>query len=552
MTHQIHVCQQRWTFAVGQGLLHYEEIKLLHSKCRPISIVYDAGSFSKRKNKNDTAYQSIEEVNRYLKNHCNKTIDYLVLSHFHADHYNLMSKLLEQNKVGHFIAPLLTTKDNSTEITALAYKWLKEDAKSNGDEDEEKLIAALVENGTDGFCEEMFRGHERPDQFIYVTNEPRKSDNIEPIIHVFPSDSDDDDRSQNEDGERDGNGNKNAITISHDQPIMIADTNNRNKSQQFWKMKFYYNTPDIDPPEYWEAAKKELNNQLGIVLNKCSHGSDEIKPDEIKKEFEEIFSKQTYLPYEHNEGESDETEEKKVKFKDVFGYANVNMTSLTMYSGFNLGDKHAEYWCRRDPRFDLVHKVENLLVHTAKENSNQRRQTLYEAPESESHRIERLRSLYHTNVQFDELQSTTGQNNDLFWYYRGCKSNTPRKSYLPSSRERDFYWSWIGFGDMNFEDAAIADNLIKHFTKQDNLLKRVGCCAAPHHGSHNGFATDKIPSELNGAVCLISCDPNRKDYGHPRIEAIRSILEGGMLPTLVSDQKETTFHEVLDWGCFSF
>lgn len=546
MTHQIHVCQQRWTFAVGQGLLHYEEITLLHSRCRPISIVYDAGSFSKRKNNEDAAYQSIEEVNRYLKNDCDKTIDYLVLSHFHADHYNLMSKLLEQNKVGHFIAPLLTTKDNSTEITALAYNWLTEDTKSNGDGDEEKLITALVENGTDGFCEELFRGHERPDQFIYVTNEPRKSDNTEPIIHVFPIESDDNDRSQNEHGERDSNGNKYAVTISHNQPIMIAD---RNKSQQFWKMMFYYSTPDINPPKYWEAAKKELNNQLGIVLNKCSRDSDEIKPDEVKKEFEQIFSKRTYLPYEDNEGGNDTTEEKKVKFKDVFGYANVNMTSLTMYSGFNLGDKHAECWWRRGARFRSasVHEVANLLVHTAKENSNQRRQTLNEAPESESDRTERLRSLYHTNLQFDKLQSPTSQNSNLFWYYWNCKSNSPRQSYLPLSCERDFYWSWIGFGDMNFEDAAIADNLIRHFTKQNNLLKRVGCCSAPHHGSHNGFATDKIPSELNGAVCLISCDPNRKDYGHPRIEAVRSILDGGMLPILVSDQKETTFHEVLEW-----
>lgn len=83
---------------------------------------------------------------------------------------------------------------------------------------------------------------------------------------------------------------------------------------------------------------------------------------------------------------------------------------------------------------------------------------------------------------------------------------------------------------MNFGDATIANNLIEHFEKQGGILERVGCCSAPHHGSHYGFATDRIPSQFKGAVCLISCDPDRTGFGHPRIEAVISILKGGMLP----------------------
>lgn len=160
------VRQQRWTFAVGQGLLHYEEIRLVPSTCRPITIVYDAGSLSKHKNKNDTAYQSIGKVNRRLARYCDRTIDFLVLSHFHADHYNLMSKLLERNKVRNFVAPLLTKEGNSVKIAALAYQWLSKEQNSN--ENEIKLIAALVDRGTRGFCEQLFREYEKPDHFIIL------------------------------------------------------------------------------------------------------------------------------------------------------------------------------------------------------------------------------------------------------------------------------------------------------------------------------------------------------------------------------------------------
>lgn len=540
-----YVEQQRWTFAVGQGLLHYEEIRVIPYGCRPITIVYDAGSFSKRKNKNDTAYQSIEEVNSRLAR-CNRTIDYLVLSHFHADHYNLMGRLLKENKVRHFVAPLLTPKDNSVEIAALAYKWFSDKRYSNGNEDGIRLIAALAERGTGGFCEELFREYEKPDQFIYITNESGRNDNDEPIIDVIPGESDGNGRSQNEDSTKNGNGNSNTRIISHSRPILIAD---KNKYYPFWKMAFYCNTPGINPPKYWDAAKKELNNQLKVVLNKCSGNSDE-----IEKQFKEIFSKKTYLPYKDED--SSDTEKKRVKFKDVFGYANVNMTSLTMYSGYDLQDTNLEirtflvrhpyrYW--PNPRFELEHEVANLLVHTARETSNKKRQSLIESFTSQSIREDILAHLYpDSNLFYTPLHSERHKGN-LYWHYVYRRSNTISQSYKQPFPERNFFWSWIGFGDMNFEDAAVADNLIKHFEKQGGLLGKVGCCLAPHHGSHNGFATAKIPSRLEGAVCLISCDPNRVDFGHPRIEAVSSILKGGMLPILVSDQKQTTFHEVLRW-----
>lgn len=543
------VRQQRWTFAVGQGLLHYEEIRLMPSTCRPITIVYDAGSLSKHKNKNDTAYRSIGKVNRRLARYCDRTIDFLVLSHFHADHYNLMSKLLERNKVRNFVAPLLTKEGNSVEIAALAYQWLSKEQNSN--ENEIKLIAALVDRGTRGFCEQLFREYEKPDHFYYITNEPgiyasETSDDLGPIYYTSPSELENNYRPRNEGGARNNNYNTNYIIINHSQPILIRD---RGTCLPFWKIAFYYNTPDINPPKYWDAAKNELKNQLDTVLKEGSH-----RPDGIKRQFEEIFSKKTYLPYEEEVGGN--TEKKKVKFKDVFGYADVNMTSLTMYSGFDLMNKNVEYRTlscqnpyrnRTNPRLKLEHKIANLLVHTARETSNKKRQSINESFISESVRREILGFLYPNSEQFAKPQGSEGQNSNLFWYYLDRKSNKPGQPYIRPSCVRNHFWSWIGFGDMNFGDTTIADNLIEHFEKQGGLLERVGCCSAPHHGSHNGFATDRIPSQFKGAVCLISCDPDRTGFGHPRIEAVISILKGGMLPILVSDQEQTTFHEVLRW-----
>ena len=92
------ILQNRWTFGVGQGLFHYEEIKLPYQDSRPLTIVYDTGSFSKHSDENDAAYYNVEQVNKRLELFCNNTIDYSVLSHFHADHYNLMSQLITRTK----------------------------------------------------------------------------------------------------------------------------------------------------------------------------------------------------------------------------------------------------------------------------------------------------------------------------------------------------------------------------------------------------------------------------------------------------------------------
>lgn len=531
--------QNRLTFAVGQGLFHYEEISLDHGMSRPLTIVYDTGSFSPHTHENDVAYRSVEQVKKRLEDYCSKTIDYLILSHFHADHYNLMSRLITNNKVRYFIAPLLTPTSNSFEIAAVAYEWLSNNSNLSEANEEKKLITEFVDKGTDGFAQQLFREHHKPNQFIYITNEPKNTDNDQSIVHFIPDEPDDGNGSGN------GNGNNSIKTISHDQPIVIQNR----YCHKFWKMVFYCNTPDINPPQYWKAAKGSLKQKLIEVWN--NHSDD---PKAFKKYFEDIFSKRTYFPTAGKKKQSKRMKSKKVTFDDVFGYANANMTSLTMYSGTNwqqnkidIIDPSFSFGHTTGPRINLDHGVEKLLVHTAKESSNQKRYSLDETSESEAERLRILRFLYRSSNLFFIPHKAQRNNSNLCWCYSDCNSQWPMQSYIRPSGTRDCYWSWMGFGDMNFEDEAVADKLIEHFKKHGNLLERVGCCSAPHHGSHNGFATNKIPSEFPGAICLISCDPNREGYGHPRIEALSSILQGGMLPTLVSDQEDSTFYETLCW-----
>lgn len=548
------VRQDRWTFAVGQGLFHYEEIKLPYQDSRPMTIVYDTGTFSKHSDENDAAYYNVEQVNKRLKFFCKNTIDYLVLSHFHADHYNLMSQLITKNKVRYFVAPLLTPENNTFEIAAVAYDWLLDNSNFSESTEEKELITKFVDKGTDGFSQQLFRDR-KPNQFIYVTDESNENENTEPIVHFIPDESSDDNSYEN--GNRDNsnfgneNGDNRSIIINHNQPIIIKS----HKLQLFWNMVFYCNTPNINPPRYWSAAKGLLKEQLKDVWEKYSD-----KPDLFRDHFEHIFSKKTYLPKISKKNKSKRPKRKKVTFDDVFGYADANMTSLTMYSGINPqqdkllygGNLFRIFPRSTGPRDELEHGIEKLLVHTAKETLNGKRQSLDETFESQVERLNILKSLYRRSQLCFIPHKSQRLNINWYWRYSNSNSELPIPSYKRPTGKRNLYWSWIGFGDMNFENEAVAKRFIEHFKKQDNLLETVGCCSAPHHGSYNGFATNKIPSEFPGAVCLISCDPNREGFGHPRIEAVSSILQGGMLPTLVSDQEQSTFHETLFWTTLDY
>ena len=101
---------QRWTLAVGQGLFHYEEI-WLNGESRPITIIYDAGTFNKS-GRHTVAGISVNLVIQRLRKYSRSCLDYLVLSHYHLDHFSLINKVVTHIRVNHFIAPILTPEEN--------------------------------------------------------------------------------------------------------------------------------------------------------------------------------------------------------------------------------------------------------------------------------------------------------------------------------------------------------------------------------------------------------------------------------------------------------
>lgn len=86
---------------IGQGLFYSGHIKCGNDS---FDFVYDCGG----KNITTTTRRFEHFLEKEDKNDNKKILDLLVISHFHTDHFNGISKLLEKVKVNHVIIPFYT------------------------------------------------------------------------------------------------------------------------------------------------------------------------------------------------------------------------------------------------------------------------------------------------------------------------------------------------------------------------------------------------------------------------------------------------------------
>ena len=266
-----------------------------------------------------------------------------------------------------------------------------------------------------------------------------------------------------------------------------------------------------------EELRKAYANQQEGSLNAGKHYSKGSRKRQYAGPISQVLAKKdknhppTYIPI-------DPDTNKPATLKSIFGDKNLNMTSLVMYSG-----------AATIPKI-TVKKTLTTEYSTKKQYIPQ---TLtYFIPVKQKGRIS-------TRARCSE--------SSLCKKCRSCLLDclyTDTEVEVNHLSVRDRYWSWMGFGDLNFKANKTINQFIKHFQAHGNLLDYVGCCTAPHHGSNNGFKTSLIPQLLSGAVCLISCDPSGS-YHHPHSEALTSMLKGGMIPVLVTDKQDSTFHEII-------
>lgn len=507
---------ERWTLAVGQGLFHYEEVWLFGQQ-RPLTIIYDAGTLSAR-GKNSSAIASVNFVHERLKDKSDSTLDYLILSHFHADHFNLFDQVTKEITVRYFIAPLLTPEDNFFEIETIA-ATINDKARLKGSWPSagrtKRLIRGLEDKGTEGFIDVLSlnkrNNRERMDlpkpQVILLTDKPNedKSSNPEIIVHEFPDNA---------------NSPGNPLIINHTQQI---DVSSDETHKAFWRLAFYYNKPDDGFPALNAKARKTL---IGLFLKSAKTKLDDYRSAEKQHKtrpkgdpyveahtetINKIITDKLYKP--------EELLKRGVTFEDIYGYKDMNMTSIALYSG--AANLSVQFELRRlysGSSDESTYDPENLICYSHDNSGSNKKKNPIACIEDDEGKESREEQLHH--------------------YYSS--------DWIPVSSicERDCYWSWMGLGDLNFDKDQLVKKFIKHFCK---LIKRVGCCAAPHHGSRNGFATREIPALMQGAICLLSCDPYRKRYHHPHAEAMNSIRSGGMIPVLVTKRIYTTFHEIIKW-----
>lgn len=522
---------ERFTLAVGQGLFHYEEV-WRKDQSRPLTIVYDAGSLNSKVS-GTTPNMSMNKIRNRIQNNAKSTIDYLVLSHFHKDHFNLMRQLIKGFKINYFIAPLLNEKNN-IEIAATVDSWFYGQNPNLESHFYNEAAKNFVKNGSEGFKNSFFSGREKEDmpESIFFTNDPESSNSFierKSIIHKFPAVPN---RGETK-------------FVLDDKPISIRSTDNR---KYFWRLAFFHYAPvDTNKQIYKKAQKKfvdEVDNQCKILkkqdsnqFNASSKNSDNNVDDSINsgdsisdnsaddsirvKASLIVIQKRLYLPV------TDTKNYKTATFEDVFGDANPNMTSLCLYSGAELRSithvkkkLKSNYDCwpdyipvklsstARGPALNLPSKTKRSLRLIFKESSSGR----YE-------RYEILKQIYDQ-----------------------CEQEVRNR------RQRSKYWAWLGLGDINFTSSDVVNKFISHFNGMQHLLQRVGCCSAPHHGSWNGFSSTRVPNELKSAICTISCDPEWTMFKHPHSQAMESIISGGMIPVLVNKKLRSTFHETIVWS----
>jgi hypothetical protein len=141
---------------VGQGAFYSGVFK--HSNGKQFSFVYDCGSHSSRQHIN-------REITNFVKETSTKKIDILFISHFHDDHINKVSQLLNQTggaKIA--ILPYLTPDE-----LILAYTDV---ALSRGDSETLSFIQNPVDFLTERKVEHII--------YIHPNNEPGSDDNDTP------------------------------------------------------------------------------------------------------------------------------------------------------------------------------------------------------------------------------------------------------------------------------------------------------------------------------------------------------------------------------------
>lgn len=535
----------RWTLAVGQGLFHYEEIRL-SGESRPITIIYDAGTFNKSGH-HTVAGTSVNLVIQRLRKYSRSCLDYLVLSHYHLDHFSLINKIVTHIRVNHFIAPLLTPDENFFEILSTVISWREADDELLRAVEVVDLAQGFLSEGTKGFVHSLFKNHddnyyyydkyyskkpstiseqEEPPvhhnepEYLFITKENGTIDYDNTLFHEF-SDQNNDSLESPETSD--------ATLASDTTPIVIREAPHQ---MEVWTLAFYYykrntNNTKLTLQDY-SKIEEDINN---IEKNSNNNSATSFK------EVIDNFLYTTLQIPKHPKKAKDK------KLKEIFGDSDMNMTSLCMYSGpyhfvsfivsKTLNDVKVEYDVHDHARYDKVRYRNDNFFNLSKLVSTYRGSS-FKMPNGE--RNSSLRIKLKETEQSKELREEK-----LKYIYDSCKH------YIPDMEKRNYargsHWAWLGLGDINFSK-KVASDFISHF---DKLLDYVGCCIAPHHGSYNGFQTSAVPKKLSSAICIISCDPYFKNYGHPHSQALQSIIESGMIPIIVDKRIGATFHESLVW-----
>lgn len=517
---------ERWTLAVGQGLFHYEEI-WFNDVSRPLTIVYDAGTFNKS-GRDSVAGTSVNFVINRLKKYGRSCLDYLVLSHYHLDHFSLINKLIDHIHINYFIAPLLTPEENYFEIINTLINWGESDYELLQDSDAVNLAQGLINEGTQGFIHSLLNGHnnkhnsgnppinDEPVEQLDYHNEPTclfitasgreingEYENV--LLQTFP---------------RNKKSSKASHQIPDNEPIVIRSEQNK---QRLWILAFYYYKP--------KSNNFRLNTKYLDQLRSDIRSISENKNGNSAISFKDIID---HFLYSTLQIPQDSQKKKKQRIKEIFGDSDMNMSSLCMYSGpyqptssfvvkgLNSRDLYS--------RSHFFYKVSTFPYEISNLVSTNRGPSfkMLDGKHTES-----------LDISFRETEESKKTREKILHATYNWKPIEIRKS----SDRRSIYWAWLGLGDINFSTETVTTDFINHFGK---LLELVGCCNAPHHGSYNGFQDSTVPKKLSSSICVISCDPNYK-YHHPHSEAIASMLEGGMIPILIDERRKATFHESIIW-----
>lgn len=136
----------RTIWPVGHGAFYTECLYPNNDRDHRVTIVYDCGA-----KKKEIILKEIDKYLDYLSSdgNCSKTIDCLVISHFHNDHVNGLQYILDNADVKYLILPQFSEK---ALVEAFVYNALngentKNDTECDIDSPAQELIYGVVHNG---------------------------------------------------------------------------------------------------------------------------------------------------------------------------------------------------------------------------------------------------------------------------------------------------------------------------------------------------------------------------------------------------------------------